>query len=86
MGCGFHLKEKCFKKQLTQSQVYVTGEISLKLHKGNIIVMNRKSDYSLYNADLVSFEDTDTDYNQNDAGGFIKINSLRLKLLSNRKK
>ena len=74
------------QKAIDQSQVYVTGEISLKLHKGNIIVMNRKSDYSLYNADLVSFEDTDTDYNQNDAGGFIKINSLRLKLLSNRKK
>lgn len=85
-GLWFAPEREMLQKAIDQSQVYVTGEISLKLHKGNIIVMNRKSDYSLYNADLVSFEDTDTDYNQNDAGGFIKINSLRLKLLSNRKK
>ena len=85
-GLWFSPEREILQKAIDQSQVYVTGEISLKLHKGNIIVMNRKSDYSLYNADLVSFEDTDTDYNQNDAGGFIKINSLRLKLLSNRKK
>ena len=85
-GWWFSPEREMLQKAIDQSQVYVTGEISLKLHKGNIIVMNRKSDYSLYNADLVSFEDTDTDYNQNDAGGFIKINSLRLKLLSNRKK
>ena len=85
-GLWFSQEREMLQKAIAQSQVYVTGEISLKLHKGNIIVMNRKSDYSLYNADLVSFEDTDTDYNQNDAGGFIKINSLRLKLLSNRKK
>ena len=85
-GLWFSPEREMLQKAIDQSQVYVTGEISLKLHKGNIIVMNRKSDYSLYNADLVSFEDTDTDYDQNDAGGFIKINSLRLKLLSNRKK
>ena len=85
-GLWFSPEREMLQKAIDQSQVYVAGEISLKLHKGNIIVMNRKSDYSLYNADLVSFEDTDTDYNQNDAGGFIKINSLRLKLLSNRKK
>ncbi len=85
-GLWFSPEREMLQKAIDQSQVYVTGEISLKLHKGNIIVMNRKSDYSLYNADLVSFEDTDTDYNQDDAGGFIKINSLRLKLLSNRKK
>ncbi|MEC8447421.1 MAG: argininosuccinate synthase [Pseudomonadota bacterium] len=85
-GLWFSPEREMLQKAIDQSQVYVTGEISLKLYKGNIIVMNRKSDYSLYNADLVSFEDTDTDYNQNDAGGFIKINSLRLKLLSNRKK
>ncbi|MEC8404298.1 MAG: argininosuccinate synthase, partial [Pseudomonadota bacterium] len=75
-GLWFSPEREMLQKAIDQSQVYVTGEISLKLHKGNIIVMNRKSDYSLYNADLVSFEDTDTDYNQNDAGGFIKINSL----------
>ena len=85
-GLWFSPEREMLQKAIDQSQIYVTGEISLKLHKGNIIVTNRKSDYSLYNADLVSFEDTDADYNQNDAGGFIKINSLRLKLLSNRKK
>ena len=85
-GLWFSPEREMLQRAIDQSQVYVTGEISLKLHKGNMIVMNRKSDYSLYDTDLVSFEDADTDYNQNDASGFIKINSLRLKLLSNRKK
>ena len=85
-GLWFSPEREMLQKAIDQSQVYVTGEITLKLHKGNMIVMNRKSDYSLYDTDLVSFEDADTDYNQNDASGFIKINSLRLKLLSNRKK
>ncbi|MEC7671716.1 MAG: argininosuccinate synthase, partial [Pseudomonadota bacterium] len=58
-GLWFSPEREMLQKAIDQSQVYVTGEISLKLHKGNIIVMNRKSDYSLYNADLVSFEDTD---------------------------
>ncbi len=85
-GLWFSPEREMLQKAIDQSQEYVTGEITLKLHKGNIIVTNRKSDYSLYNTALVSFEDTDTDYNQHDAEGFIKINSLRLKLLSNRKK
>ena len=84
-GLWFSPEREMLQKAIDQSQSYVTGEISLKLHKGNIIIINRKSDYSLYDTDLVSFEDSNTDYNQHDAEGFIKINSLRLRLLSNRK-
>ena len=85
-GLWFSPEREMLQKAIDHSQEYVTGEISLKLYKGNLIITNRKSRYSLYSTDLVSFEDTDTDFNQHDAGGFIKINSLRLKLLSNRKK
>ncbi len=85
-GLWFSPEREMLQKAIDHSQEYVTGEISLKLYKGNLIITNRKSKYSLYSTDLVSFEDTDTDFNQHDAGGFIKINSLRLKLLSNRKK
>ena len=85
-GLWFSPEREMLQKAIDHSQEHVTGEISLKLYKGNLIITNRKSKYSLYSTDLVSFEDTDTDFNQHDAGGFIKINSLRLKLLSNRKK
>jgi argininosuccinate synthase len=74
------------QKAIDESQKYVTGEITLKLYKGNILISNRSSIHSLYDTDLVSFEDSDTDYDQSDAGGFIKINALRLRLLAKRNK
>jgi len=57
----------------------VTGTVRLKLYKGNVIVTGRKSPNSLYNMDLVTFEE-DSVYNQRDAEGFIKLNALRLRL------
>ena len=62
-----------------QSQIHVTGEVRLKLYKGNCIVMGRKAEKSLYNQNIASFEDNQG-YSQNDADGFIKLNALRLKL------
>ena len=57
----------------------VTGSVRLKLYKGNTIVTGRKSPNSLYNHDVVTFED-DNIYDQKDAEGFIKLNALRLRL------
>ena len=83
-GLWFSPEREMLQKAIDESQKYVTGEISLKLYKGNILISNRSSNHSLYDTDLVSFEDSDTDYNQSDAGGFIKINALRLRLLAKR--
>ena len=65
------------------SQAYVTGTVRLKLYKGNAIVTGRKSPYSIYDKDLCTFEE-DSVYDQKDAEGFIKLNSLRLRTLGTR--
>ena len=85
-GLWFSPEREMLQKAIDVSQEYVTGEITLKLYKGNILISNRQSNHSLYDTDLVSFEDSDTDYDQSDAGGFIKINALRLRLLAKRNK
>ena len=60
-----------------ESQKNVSGDVRLKILKGNVIVSGRKSKTSLYNPKLATFEE-DNLYNQQDATGFIKLNSLRL--------
>ncbi len=68
---------------IDNSQQYVNGKVRVKLYKGNVIVVGRESDNdSLYDADVVTFEDDAGAYDQADAGGFIKLNALRLKLAS----
>ncbi len=58
-----------------------TGVVKLKLYKGNVMVTGRKSPYSLYDKIIASFEDDKGLYNQADAGGFIKLQALRLRTL-----
>jgi argininosuccinate synthase len=69
-----------------KTQECVAGEVTLKLYKGNCIVMGRTSPYSLYSEDLVTFEDDEGAYDQKDAEGFIKLNALRLRSLAARKR
>ena len=64
---------------IDQSQAKVSGTVRVKLFKGNVIVEGRKSPNSLYSEDLSTFENDSGAYDQRDAEGFIKINSLRLK-------
>ena len=64
---------------VNDSQKNVEGIARLKLYKGNVIVVGRKSKKSLYSEDLATFEEDDI-YNQSDATGFIKLNALRLKM------
>ena len=85
-GLWFSPEREMLQKAIDLSQEYVSGEITLKLFKGNILIINRNSHNSLYDTDLVSFEDSETDYDQSDASGFIKINALRLKILSKRRR
>ncbi|MFP6826523.1 MAG: argininosuccinate synthase, partial [Pseudohongiellaceae bacterium] len=62
------------------SQEQVNGKVRLKLYKGNVTVVGRESDDSLYDEKTVTFEDDAGSYDQADAGGFIKLNALRLRI------
>ena len=68
---------------IDKSQERVNGEVRLKLFKGNVIVLGRRSPDSLYSMAHVTFEE-DAVYDQRDAEGFIKLNALRLRLLGRR--
>jgi argininosuccinate synthase len=58
----------------------VNGVVRLKLYKGNVQVVGRKSDDTLFDESIATFEDDGGSYNQKDAEGFIKLNSLRLQI------
>ena len=71
---------------IDKTQEKVTGSVTLSLLKGNINIKSRTSDFSLYDPKVVTFEDDENTYDQADASGFIKINSLRLRLNAKRNK
>jgi argininosuccinate synthase len=62
-----------------KSQECVSGTVRLKLYKGNIITVGRKSPLSLYDESIASMEGVESDYNPDDAGGFIRLQGLRLR-------
>ena len=62
---------------INETQKNVTGDVKILLYKGNVRILGRRSDYSLYSNQLATFEEDDL-YDQSDATGFIKLNSLRL--------
>jgi argininosuccinate synthase len=62
------------------TQEYVNGEVRVKLYKGNVSVVGRRSDDSLFDASIATFEDDAGAYNQKDAEGFIRLNALRLRI------
>jgi argininosuccinate synthase len=61
------------------TQENVTGTARVKLYKGNVVIVGRKSPFSLYHEDFATFEKEDV-YNQMDATGFIRLNALRLRI------
>ena len=77
-GLWFSSERSSMQSLIDATQQKVTGDVRLQLFKGNVIVKGRRSPFSKYNLSLVSFDEVG-DYNQRDAEGFIKINSLRLK-------
>ena len=68
------------QKMIDASQASVNGVVRLKLYKGNVIVVGRKSDESLFDANIATFEEDGGAYNQADAAGFIKLNALRMRI------
>jgi argininosuccinate synthase len=67
-----------------KSQQSVTGKVRVKLYKGNATVIGRESALSLYDQDLVTFEEGSGGYDQRDAAGFIRLNALRLRIAAQR--
>ena len=78
-GYWFSPEREMLQALIDKSQEHVEGVVRLKLYKGNVSVLGRKSDKSLYSMQHVTFEE-DAVYNQKDAEGFIKLNALRLRL------
>ena len=83
-GFWFSPEREMLQSLIDKSQEFVTGEVKLKLYKGNAALVSRTSPYSLYSMDLVTFEEGAIDYDHHDAEGFIKLNGLRLKTWSAR--
>jgi argininosuccinate synthase len=78
-GFWFAPEREALQALIDQSQETITGTVRLKLYKGNVITVGRKSDFSLYDEAIASMEDNESDYLPEDAGGFIRLNALRLK-------
>ena len=77
-GFWYAPEREALQALIDQSQKKVSGTVRLKLYKGNITTVGRKSDYSLYDHAVASMEGDQSDYQPEDAGGFIRLNGLRL--------
>jgi argininosuccinate synthase len=78
-GFWFAPEREMIQALVDKSQEHVSGTVRLKLYKGNVVVVGRKSPNSLYSLEHVTFEDDEV-YDQHDAEGFIKLQALRLRL------
>jgi argininosuccinate synthase len=85
-GYWWSPEREALQALIDQTQEHVNGSVRLKLYKGNVIVVGRQSDASLYDDMVASFEDDEGAYDQHDAEGFIKLNALRLRTIANKRK
>ena len=85
-GFWWSPEREAIQALIDKTQEHVSGSVQLSLFKGNISVLGRSSKFSLYDPKIVTFEDDENAYDQADATGFIKINSLRLKQIAKRKR
>ena len=79
-GFWFSPEREMLQAAIDSCRDAVNGVVRVKLYKGNVIVTGRQSPNSLYNADLVTFEEGAVDYDHSDAHGFIRLNALRLRV------
>ncbi|HEY0601236.1 MAG TPA: argininosuccinate synthase, partial [Brevundimonas sp.] len=83
-GFWFSPEREMLQAAIDHSQQKVSGTVRVKLYKGAATVIGRESPFSLYDQELVTFEDGAVAYDQKDAAGFIKLNALRLRVLGKR--
>ncbi|MBF0427128.1 MAG: argininosuccinate synthase, partial [Magnetococcales bacterium] len=79
-GYWFSPERQMLQTMIDASQTFVSGTVRLKLYKGNVIVAGRKSEHSLFAPAIATFDDDQGAYDQKDAGGFIKLNALRMRI------
>jgi argininosuccinate synthase len=84
-GFWFSPEMRLLQKTMDETQEYVSGLVRLELYKGNCRVIGRKSDESIYSHDFATFEQESV-YRQKDAEGFIRLNALRLRIQSLKKR
>ena len=85
-GFWFSPERELLQGLIDKSQEKVAGRVRIKLYKGNVAVVGRESLYSLYDQELVTFEEGAVAYDHRDAAGFIKLNALRLRTLAKRER
>jgi len=85
-GFWFAPEREMLQAAIDKSQEHVSGRVTMKLYKGNATVIGRDSTESLYDQDLVTFEEGSGSYDHRDAAGFIRLNALRLRTLAQRKR
>jgi argininosuccinate synthase len=83
-GYWWSPERQMLQQMIDASQATVNGVVRLKLYKGNVMVVGRKSDDSLFDTRISTFEDDAGAYDQKDAAGFIKLNALRLRIAANK--
>ena len=83
-GYWWSPERKMLQGLIDETQDVVNGDVRLKLYKGNVSVVGRQSEDSLFDEKIATFEDDAGAYNQKDAEGFIKLNALRLRIAANK--
>jgi argininosuccinate synthase len=83
-GFWFSPEREMLQALIDKSQEHVSGTVRMKLYKGNATVIGRSSPLSLYDQDVVTFEEGSSSYDQRDAAGFIRLNALRLRIAAKR--
>jgi argininosuccinate synthase len=83
-GYWWSAERKMFQAAIDESQTFVNGIVRLKLYKGNVVVVGRQSEQSLFDEAVATFDDDGGSYNQQDAEGFIKLNALRMRIAASK--
>jgi argininosuccinate synthase len=79
-GYWWSPERRMLQAAIDDTQQFVNGDVRVKLYKGNVIVTGRRSEDSLFDESVATFEEDAGAYNQKDAEGFIKLNALRLRI------
>ena len=86
-GYWYSPERRAMQQMIDASQLHVNGEVRLRLYKGNVDVLGRRSETdSLYDEDIVTFEEDAGAYDQADATGFIRLNALRMRIAASRRR
>jgi len=83
-GYWFAPERRALQALIDETQTFVNGDVRIKLYKGNVTVVGRRSDDSLFDESIATFEDDAGAYDQSDAEGFIKLNALRLRIAASK--